>query len=148
MSTKPGDSFDRILESAVVASWPAVVRGLATDLVHVEYDLTGSGVLDYLQLWSCIGKGHWLLVCGYQTAGSEFRDPGVQFHNGYQSEDLARILELVILRQKEFTFPRNFGRAGLLQIATPTKAASEAAAASVNETFNRIKCAPAEPLIA
>jgi hypothetical protein len=36
----------------------------------------------------------------------------------------------------------------LLQIATPTKAASEAAAALVNETFNRIKCAPAEPLIA
>ena len=142
------DSFDRLLESAVVAAWADVVRRLPTDLVHVEYDLAASGVLDYLQVWSCIGKGHWLMVCGYQTAGSKLHDTGVQFHNGYQSEDLARILQLVILHQKQFTFPRNFGRAGLLQIATPTPTVSEAAIVSVNETFQRIKYAPAAPVIA
>ena len=140
------DSLDRLLESAVVASWTDLVRGVPVALIHVEYDFTGSGTLDYLQVWSCIVRGHWLMVCGYQMAGSEFHDTGVQFHNGYQSADLARTLELVILHQKTFTLPRNFGRAGLLQIATPTQIASEAAAVSVNETFHRINSGPAETI--
>jgi hypothetical protein len=146
MSINHGDSLDRLLESAVVASWADLVRGVPTELVHVEYDFTGSGALEYLQVWSSIVRGHWLMVCGYQMAGSELHDSGVQFHNGYQSEDLARSLELAILHQKAFTLPRNFGRAGLLQIATPTRTDSEAAAVSVNETFDRINCGPAEPI--
>jgi hypothetical protein len=140
------DSFDRLLESAVVASWSDLVRGVPTGLVHVEYDFTPNGSLEYLQVWSCIVRGHWLMVCGYQTAGAEFHDTGVRFHNGYQSEDLARVLELVILHQKALTLPPNFGRAGLLQVATPTQTASEAAAVSVSETLHRIKCGPAEPI--
>jgi hypothetical protein len=146
MLTNDGGSFGRILESAVVATWPDVVRGLPTDLVHVEYHLTASGVLDHLQVWSCIGKGHWLMVCGYQMAGSEFHDTGVRFHNGYQSNSLARILDLVILHQKAFSTPRHLGRAGLLQISTPTQAATAAAEVSINETFHHIKCGPTEPL--
>jgi hypothetical protein len=134
------DSFDRLLESAVVASWSDLVRGVPAGLVHVEYDFTTNGALDYLQVWSCIVRGHWLMVCGYQRARPELHGNGVQFHNGYQSEDLARMLELVILHQKAITVPGNFGRAGLLQISTPTQAASEAAAVSVNEAFDRINC--------
>jgi|SRR5579864_2730005 len=146
MSITRDESFDRLLESAVVASWSDLVRGVPVALVHVEYDFTASGALGYLQVWSCIVRGHWLMVCGYQAASPEFHDTGVQFQNGYQSEDLARTLELLILHQKAFTLPRNLGRAGLLQISTPTQTASEAAAVSVRETFHRINYGPAEPI--
>jgi hypothetical protein len=144
MSIYHGGSFDRLLESAVVASWSDLMRGIPAGLVHVEYDFTGSGALDYLQVWSSLGQRPVAHVCGYQMAGSAFHDTGVHFHNGWA--DLARMLKLAILHQKAFTPPRNFGRAGLLQVATPTQTATEAAAVSVNETFDRIDGGAAEPI--
>ena len=126
--------FDQLLESTVVASWADLMRGSQRGLIHVEYGFSPSGALDHLQVWSCITKGRWLLACGYQMAASDL-DTDVHFHNGYQSEGLARILELVILHQKAFALPQKLGRAGLLQIATPSQRESAAAAVSVNEAL-------------
>jgi hypothetical protein len=77
-------------------------------------------------------------------AASDVLDTDVHFHNGYQSEGLARILELVILHQKAFALPQNLDRAGLLQIATPSQRESAAAAVSVNEAFDDIHSAHVE----
>jgi hypothetical protein len=137
-------NFDQLLESAVVASWANLMRGSQRGLIQVEYGFSPSGALEHLQIWSSIVKGRWLLACGYRRAASEVLDTGVDFHNGYKSEDLARILELLVLHQKAFILPPNLGRAGLLQIATPTEKESAAAAVSVNEAFDYIHCAPVE----
>lgn len=141
--------FDQFLESAVVASWAELMRGSQRGLIHVEYGFAPSGTLEHLQIWSSIVKGRWLLACGYQRAASELLDAGdVHFHNGHQSEGLERILELLVLHQKAFILPRNLGRAGLLQIATPTEKESAAAAVSVNEAFDYIHFAPVELALA
>src|SRR5437667_3737072 len=137
-------NFDQLLESAVVASWADLMRGSQRGLIHVEYGFSPSGALDHLQVWSCITKGRWLLACGYQMAASDVLDTDVHFHNGYQSEGLARILELVILHQKAFALPQNLDRAGLLQIATPSQRESAAAAVSVNEALDHITSAHVE----
>jgi hypothetical protein len=110
-------------------------------LIHVEYGFSLSGGLDDLQIWSCMTKGRWLLACACQMAASEFLETSAHFHNGYLSEGLAQILELIMLHQKVFTLPRNLGRAGLLQIATPTQKENAAAAVSLNEAFAYIHSA-------
>ena len=145
LSTDHGHNFDQILESAVVASWASLMRGTAS--IHIEYDVTPSGALDFLQIWSCITRGHWLLVCEYQRAALESRG-GLRFHNGCQSEDLARILEAVIAHPKSFILPQKLDRARLVQIATPTKKESTAAAATVSDVLDRVNSALPEPALA
>lgn len=145
LSTDHGHNFDQILESAVVASWASLMRGTAS--IHIEYDVTPSGALDYLQIWSCITRGHWLLVCEYQRAALESHG-SLRFHNGYQSEDLARILKAVIAHPKSFILPQKLDRARLVQIATPTKKESTAAAATVSDVLDRVNSALPEPALA
>jgi len=146
-STDHGHNFDQILESAVVSSWASLMCGTESGSIHIEYDVTPSGALEFLQIWSCISRGHWLLVCEYQRAALESRG-GLRFHNGYQSEDLARILEALIAHPKAFILPQKLDRARLVQIATPTKKESTAAAATVSDVLDRINSAPPEPALA
>ncbi len=129
-------NFDQILESAVVANWVDLMRDAQSGLIHVEYGFAPSGTLDYLQVWSSIARGRWFLACAYRMSASGFHDTGVHFDNGYESEGLARVLELVIAHQNAFTAPRNLVRPGLLQIATPTQQETSAATASVSEAFD------------
>ena len=144
LSTDHGHNFSQILESAVVASWASLMRGTAS--IHIEYDVTPSGALDFLQIWSCITRGHWLLVCEYQRAALESHR-GLRFHNGYQSENLARILERVIAHPKAFILPQKLDRARLVQIATPTKKESTTAAATVSDVLDRVNSALPEPAL-
>jgi hypothetical protein len=74
-------------------------------------------------------------------SASGFHDTGVHFDNGYESEGLARVLELVIAHQNAFAAPRNLIRPGLLQIATPTQQETSAATASVSEASTLIATA-------
>ena len=129
-------NFDQVLESAVLANWVDLMRGARSGLIHVEYGFVANGTLDYLQVWSSITRGHWLLACAYRMSASGFHVTGVHFDNGYASEGLAHALELVIAHQNAFAAPRNLGRAGLLQIATPTQQEISAATASVSEAFD------------
>src|ERR1700756_464224 len=124
-------NLERVLESAVVASWADLMRGRQNGLIHIEYGFAASGTLDYLQVWSSITRGYWFLVCSYWMSPSRLHDSGVHFDNGYQSEGLAHILQVVMQHQSAFSLPPNLGRQGLLQITTPTEIESMAAAASM-----------------
>jgi hypothetical protein len=146
MKTNQNQNFDQILESAVVVSWADLMRGAQSGLIHLEYGLAPSGALDYLQVWSSITRGHWLLACAYRLSASEFRDTDVHFDNGYQSEGLAHILKFVIAHQNAFALPPNPRRTGLLQIATPTEEESTAAADSVSDAFDHFSSAVADPI--
>jgi hypothetical protein len=131
------ESLERILEAAVVVSWVELMRG-RSGLIHIEYGFAPNATLDHLQVWSSIKRGYWLLACTYWMSASQSHDAGVHFDNGYESEDLAHILEVVMQHQNLFSLPHNLGRDGLLQIGTPTEKESKAAAASINDAVGRV----------
>jgi hypothetical protein len=148
MKPEAAQSLDLILESAIVVYWADLMHGIETGLIHIEYGFSTSGTLDYLKVWSSVSRGHWLLACGYRMPASAFHRARVHFDNGFQSEGLAHILELVMEHQNSFVLPPNLGRQGLLQISTPTEEESAAAATSVKETFDHLSLTPAELVLA
>jgi len=141
-------SLERALESAIIVSWTDLMHGAQTGLIHIEYGFAPTGTLDYLKVLSSITRGHWLLACEYWMSANTFHSIGVRFENGYQSEGLAHILEFVMQRQNSFVLPLNRGRQELLQVPTPTEEESTAAAAWVNEAFDRLGVALVEPVLA
>jgi hypothetical protein len=138
-------NIEQILESAVVVSWADLMRGRG-GLVHVEYGFAPSGALDYVQVWSSLKRGYWLLACTYQMSASQTHGSGIHFDNGYKSDGLAHILEVVMQHQNVFALPRDFGRQGLVQVVTPTEKESQAAAASMANAFDRVKSHVEPPL--
>lgn len=133
------EHFEQILEAAIVVNWADLMRGDKSGLVHMEYGLATEAKLDYLQVWSSIRRGYWLLACTYWMSASESHGTGVYFDNGYESESLAQILEVLMQHQNLFGLPQNRGRHGMLQIVKPTENESKAAAGWINETVDRLR---------
>ena len=148
MQLNESQSLGQVLESAIVVSWADLMRGAPSGLIHIEYGFAPSGTLEYLQVWSSVTRGHWLLACSYWMSPSKFHETGVHFDNAYQSESLSRILDSLMQHQNAFVLPPNRGRQGLLQISTPTEEERTAAAASVSEALDRVSFAHAEPMLA
>jgi hypothetical protein len=148
MKTNEKQNLERVLESAIVVSWADLMRGAPSGLVHIEYGFAPTGTLDYVQVWSSISRGQWLLACEYWMSPSTFHSSGVRFDNGYYSEALTHTLDFVMQHQTEFSLPADLGRQGLLQICTPTREESTAAAKAVSEACGRISSVLAEPLLA
>src|SRR5450759_4580856 len=65
MKSDEKQSLERILESAIVVSWPDLIGEAQTGLIHIEYGFAPTGTLDYLKVWSSLTRGHWLLACEY-----------------------------------------------------------------------------------
>lgn len=141
-------SLERALESAVIVSWKDLMPGAQTGLIHIEYGFASTATLEYLKVWTSITRGHWLLACEYWMSANTFHSIGIRFENGYQSEELARILEFVMQHQNSFVPPPNLGRQGLLQIPTPTEKESAAAAIAVNEAIHGFGSLLAQPTVA
>ena len=136
MSANESQRLERVLESAVVVAWADLMRGAQAGLVQIEYDFAAGGTLDDLKFWSSITRGHWLLAVEYWASPSKSHSTGVHFENGYESDALKHILNLVMQHQSKFSLPVNLGRQGLLQIAAPTQQESVLASALVNETLD------------
>ena len=136
-------NFEHILESAVIVSWADLMRG-QSGLIHIEYDFSPSGTIDCLRVWSSKKRGYWLLVCTYRMSASPTHATGIHFDNGYESEGLEHILEVLMQHQNLFALPQDLGRQGLLQVGAPTEKESKAAAAAMSDAFDRVKSV-AEP---
>jgi hypothetical protein len=148
MKFDQNQSLERILESAIVVSWEDLMHGAQTGLIHIEYNFAPDGTLEYLKVWTSIIRGHWFLVCDYWMSASKFHGAGMHFENGYQSETLAHILEVIMQHQDSFALVPNLGRQGLLQVPTPTQQESTAAAASMSEVFDGLDLVFDEPVAA
>ena len=133
------EHFEQILEAAIVVNWADLMRGDGSGLVRIEYGLAPKAKLDYLQVWCSIRRGYWLLACTYWMSASESHGTGVYFDNGYESESLAHILEVLMQHQNLFGLPQNRGRHGVLQIVKPTEKESKAAADWIKETVDRVR---------
>jgi hypothetical protein len=141
-------NLERVLESAIVVSWSDLTRNAQTALIQIEYAFAQGDTIDYLKVWSSVSRGHWLLACEYWMSASTFHGTGTRFENGYESEGLAHILELVMRHQSEFELPTNHGRQGLLQISTPTLEDRATAGELVHAALDRLGSAVAEPAVA
>jgi hypothetical protein len=124
------------------------MRDAQAGLIHVEYGFSVGGTLDYLRFLSSISRGHWLLVGEYWMRTSESHCAGFRFENGYQSEGLLHLIELMMQQQAAFSLPANRGRQGLLQISTPTGEETAAATTSVDEALERLDLRFTEPALA
>ena len=132
------DRIEQILEAAAVVHWADFIGGRPNGSVHIEYGFAPGGTLDYLQFWSSIKRGYWLLACSYWMSASQSHGAGVRFDNGFESKTLAHIVEVVMGHQNLFSLPVNLGRPGLLQIGMPTENDRKAAAASINYALNQV----------
>jgi hypothetical protein len=132
------ENIEQILEAAVVENWADLMGSRQSGLIHIEYGFAPSGTLEYLQVWSSVKRGYWLLVCTYWMSASQSHGSGVRFDNGFESGGLAHILEVVMQHQNVFARPLKLGRKGLVQISTPTDKESKAAAVSINEALSRV----------
>ncbi len=148
MKLDEGQSLEQVLESAVVMSWADLMPSVPNGLIHVRYGFAPGGTLDFLQIWLSITRGHWLLALSYWMSASRFHDAGVHFENGYQSDSLAHLLEMVMQNQHAFALPPNLGRQGLLQIAMPTEKERTEATASASSAVDCIGSPVAEPALA
>jgi hypothetical protein len=70
MKHSENQSLKRILESAVVVSWADLMTGTQAGLVHIEYGFASGGTLDYLNFWSSVTRGQWLLAGEYWMSAS------------------------------------------------------------------------------
>ena len=139
MILNENQDLERILESAVVASWPDLVSSTHSSLIQIEYGFAAGGTLGYLKVWSSITRGHWLLACTYWMSASKFHDKGVHFDNNYASEGLADTLDFVMQHQNAFALPENLGRQGLLEIPAPTQEDSVASTRLLAEAFAHVE---------
>lgn len=129
-------NLERILESAIVVSWKDFMRGEQKGLIHIEYNLALDGTVNDLQVWSCLNRGHWLLICEYGMPTSKLYSTGIQFENKYKSENLTHILDSIMQHQTAFSLPVYHDRQGMIQISTPTEEESTQAIDLVNEALN------------
>jgi hypothetical protein len=141
-------NLERTLESAVVTCWKDLMHGAQAGVIHIEYSFLPIGSLDYLKIWASVTRGHWLLACEYWGSANTFHETGVRFDNGYESEELAHILESVMQHQNSFVLPENLGRQGLLQISAPTVEESAAAAKMIDDALRHLSLPLLKPAAA
>jgi hypothetical protein len=105
-------TVERILESAIVASWLDFTRRASAGLIHIEYGCVANKTLEYPKVLSSLTRGHWLLVCEYWMSANSFHSAGIRFENGYQSEGLAQSLHVAVQHQNSFMLPPNLAGRG------------------------------------
>jgi hypothetical protein len=136
--------MEHILETAVVADWADLMPGDRNGLIQIAYGFDPSDALEYIEVWSSIKRGYWVLTCTYWMSDSQSHDAGVHFENGFKSEGLAHSLEIVMQHQNLFRLPQNIGRQRTILVVAPTEKESEAAAASMSSTFDLVNSPTAD----
>ena len=131
----PPQSLDQLLNSAVVLNWDAVSQSSTPGRVRVEYHIGADGALEHLKLWSH-AREYWSLVCEY-SAHLSWSD-GPRFCNGYHSRSLSRLLQSIMMNQRQCSHSRNPNTNGTLEVGPPTAEDVEAAKLRVSETFQPI----------
>jgi len=138
MEPSENQKLERVLESALVVSWPDLMHDIQSGLIHIEYSFASNGTLENLKCWSSTTRGNWLLACEYWMSSSKFHIAGINFENGYESEGLSHILDAAMQHQSVFVLPENLGRRGLIQIRAPSQEQNVAALVSVNQAMGQV----------
>lgn len=125
-------SLDQLLNSAVVLNWEALTQSATSGRVRVEYYIGGDGALEYLKLWNH-AREYWSLICEY-SVHSGWSD-GPRFCNGYHSRSLSRLLQSIMILERQSTQNHIPNTNGRLEVGPPTAQDIETATLQVSETF-------------
>jgi hypothetical protein len=131
-------SLDRLLESAMIQSWPDLMKGATSGSLHLEYGFAADNSVEHLTLWSSKVQGQWDLVCDYWRSSTASHNRRIHFKDGFRLEDLSHALEFIIQHQRAFSPLSNVGRTGSLRIGMPTGEEALVAAKSLNDAFCRV----------
>ena len=139
-------TLESVLECAIVLSWAHLLQGhkSGSGSIHLEYDFSLAGTINSLKLWLSTGRGRWLLVGGL-TADSQ---SSIQSEGWCKSADLSSNLEFILRNQGAFLPAHNYGRAGLLQIKSPTQEELETAAVAMKMARSFVGSISMQPAIA
>ena len=125
--------LDLALEYAVIRSWDDLMPNSASGLIHVEYQTSLDGSLDFFKIWASTLRGYWSLICECWMRPLWSHTTGLRFENDYHSGILARTLEYVM--RHEDSFAKLPERHGLIQVYPPTTAQRGEAERWGTETF-------------
>lgn len=130
----------RVLESAVILSWKDLLHKVDGSVIHVEYATAPERCLQYLKVWQSLKRGGWSLVCEYwMSRGSGPASPaGLTFNNGFQSEGLSQMLEIIMQHQRSFVTSAPTTCVGLIQVHQPTEKQTIAAAACMKHAYESL----------
>jgi hypothetical protein len=120
--------LDKALQYAVVLAWDDLTKVFNPCSIRVEYQCPPGTPLDHVSVWSARARGYQDRVCDYWMAGSLTHPHGVQFTNGYVSDKLVEMLDLVMKNQGQFTRAADACRDGLVLIYPPSGGDQAAAA--------------------
>jgi len=106
-------------------------------VIHIEY---APGIaLDYVKIWQLVTKRAWSLICEYwmvpQPAATLAR---LTFSNGYYSEGLAQMLEVIMQHQDNFV-PSMGPGAGMIQVTRPSEERKEAASICMKQAYSHAR---------
>ncbi len=128
--------MDCMLENAVVLSWEDLPHDFEPGLIHIEY--TPGVSLNYVKIWQLMAKGAWSLICEYRVSPrSAAALTPLTFSNGYHSEGLAQMLEVIMQHQGDFA-PSEGPGAGLVQVTRPSEEEKEAANTYMKHAYDRL----------
>ena len=132
--------IQRVLESAVILSWNDLLRTGDGGVIHVEYATAPEVSLQYLKVWQSLKRGGWSLVCEYwMSRGSGRTSPaGLTFNNGFQSEGLSQMLEIIMQHQRSFVTSAATTCVDLMQVHQPTEKQTSAAAACMKHAYESL----------
>jgi hypothetical protein len=130
--------IDHMLENAVILSWEDLPHDFETGLIHIEY---APGIaLEYVKIWQLAAKGAWSLICEYWMVPQPAALARLTFTNGYHSEGLAQMLDVVMQHQDDFALSEGPG-AGLVQVTQPSEERKQTANACMKHAYNRSRLA-------
>jgi hypothetical protein len=136
-------NLESVLESAIILSWAHLLQGhkSGSGSLHLEYDFSPRGTINSLQLWLSTVRGRWLLVGGLTAETQDC----IQLEGWFKSADLGSNLQFILRNQTAFLPAHNYGRAGLLQIKSPTEDEIGTAAAAMKTARSFVDSISAQP---
>ena len=112
--------LDEILAAALVLSWSDVMPEPRSGLIHIEYHVEPLGSVKSVKVWASTIWAYWNLVCEHWMRWTADHQGGLNFSNGYRSDELGGALEQIMQHQEIFLLSAAPGRDRMIQVSPPT----------------------------
>jgi hypothetical protein len=113
--------LDRILECAVILNWHDLMQD-APGQVHIECTHAADRTVEFVKVWSSTLRGQWSLVCEYWMQPHVTLAAGITYRNGYSSQSLSWMLEMIMQHQGAFHSSYAPLAMDLIQVEAPSAA--------------------------
>jgi hypothetical protein len=127
-----------ILADAVVLSWDDLMPQTDSGLIHIEYHVEPLGSVEYMKVWASTVRGYWKLVCEHWMRSDTTHRGGLRFDNDYESNQLSKMLEMIMQHQEVLLVGVAPGKDRMVQVHPPNDADKAVANSMMNVFRQRI----------